>query len=752
MLPALLDRGNPPAPARRRSAAPTLLTDATADAVGRPATAGKSDGKSNLGARLRTAYRARARGRAIMTRRASCLGGAAFLLLLLLLLPFAARADDAASPWFKTEQGQVRLVAAAPAADDAAGLRLGLEFRLAPGWKIYWRSPGDAGYPPSIDWSGSTNLASAEIAWPAPHRFTVSGLETFGYSDAVVLPIAARLEQPGAAVRLHAAVDYLTCHDLCIPYQADLALDLPASGAGTGFADLIARYEAQVPRGGADAGLAVERAAVVSGNGTPYLDLRLRGSPKLAAPDVFVEGPDGVSFGRPDVVSAAADGTELRLPIGMGRGDIRQLTPQRVRLTIVDGARAVEREAMLVVGDAPPDRARLASMLAIALLGGLVLNFMPCVLPVLSIKLLGLIAKAGQSRREIRLGFLASSAGILVSFLTMAAVLIGMKSAGFSIGWGIQFQQPAFLVGMIALLTVMACNLAGLFEIPLPGWLGSVATRAGVERRGLAGDFAAGAFATLLATPCSAPFLGTAVGFGLAGSAFDTLTIFLALGVGLAAPYLLVAAVPALAAMLPRPGRWMLGLRRVLGGLLGLTALWLLSVLGAETGLPAAAAVGILMALVGLSFRIRGPALPRRAAIAALLLLAVAVPALAPAGQGGRFAGWQEFDPAAIERDVRQGKTVLVDVTADWCLTCQVNERLVLRSDAVKERLARPDVVAMRADWTRPSEEIAAYLRGFGRYGIPFNAVYGPRLPNGKPLSEVLTEREVLDTVAKAGP
>ncbi len=275
------------------------------------------------------------------------------------------------------------------------------------------------------------------------------------------------------------------------------------------------------------------------------------------------------------------------------------------------------------------------------------------------------------------------------------------------------------------------------------------------QRGGLGGDFFAGVIATLLATPCSAPFLGTAVGFALAGDAVDITTIFLALGIGLAVPYLAVAALPGLASRLPRPGHWMLVARRALAVLLTLSALWLLSVLATQAGNEAAIAVALALIAVVAVFRLVRQAWPRLGGAAVALLLAFAAPVILPVPSRPDLPDsglWRSFDRPAIDRLVQQGKIVFIDVTADWCLNCKVNERLVLLSAEVFNRLSRPDIVAMRADWTRPSDAITTFLRDFGRYGIPFYAVYGPATPDGQPLSEILTPGEVLTALGKAAP
>lgn len=684
-----------------------------------------------------------------------------WLALGVLLLAFiggigAARAESA-SDWFVTDQGKVRLIAASPALGTAATVALGLEFRLAPHWKIYWRSPGDAGYPPRLDWAGSTNLAGAEMSWPAPRRFSVLGLETVGYTDAVVLPITARLARPGEPLHLRLALSYLTCAEICIPYDTVLTLDLPvASPPGTtssAFAALIARYAARVPGDGTASGLRLAAATLLPGK-HPLLELRVDTTQPLRAPDAFIEAPPGVAFGPPLLVRGdRPDEAVLRLPAFAQKGTLDRLVGQKLAVTLVDGDRAVAGNVTPVAGPPQADLALLLGILPVALLGGFILNFMPCVLPVLSIKLLGAMQLSGRSRASLRWGFLATAAGVLVSFLLLAAVLAALKSGGIAIGWGVQFQQPLFLVFMVALLTLFAANLWGVFEVPMPAWLGAVA--ASGDGSNLLGNFAAGAFATLLATPCSAPFLGTAIGFALAAGPLEIFAVFLALGLGLAAPYLLVAAAPQLAFLLPRPGRWMLVLRRLLGLALAATALWLVSVLVSQIGLAAALAVAALMAASAAVLALLRSVPQRRVIVAALLLAAFLVPALlaVPPAPAQRDAFWKSFDRAEIDRLVAKGDVVFVDVTADWCLTCKVNKELVIDQPSVRRRLQAPGTVAMLADWTRPSDAITAYLRSYGRYGIPFNAVYGPGLPRGEALSEILTPDQVLQALDEAaGP
>ena len=677
------------------------------------------------------------------------------LILFAAMFTMPARAETASSAWFTTDQGKVRLIAAHATLAGQETQTLGLEFRMAPGWHIYWRSPGDAGYPPRLDWNGSANLVRADMLWPAPQRFSVLGLETMGYSDAVVLPITVRVADPAKPLDLTAHLDYLTCSEICVPYQTTLRLALPAGAAPAdtaGYAALIDQFAAQVPGDGSKVGLKLDGVAVDDGP-RPALLLHVTASPPLVSPDAFVEGAANVAFGMPRLVAGAQPGNSLlRLPLDGGGADaLRKLVGKPLTVTLTDGSRATTAVIAPTLAPSPAvDWVRLLPMLALALAGGFILNFMPCVLPVLALKLLGTVDHAARGRGAVRAGFVASAAGIIATFLALAGIAIGFRAAGVAVGWGLQFQQPAFLVAMAAILTVFAANVWGLFEIPLPA-----AVTALGEGRAHLGSFFAGVLATLLATPCTAPLLGTALGFALLSPPVAALAIFGAMGIGLALPYLAVAAAPALALWLPKPGAWMVELKRILGVALAATAIWLLWILAAESGTAVAIVCGALLIAVVFAVGWIRHAAPRRIAVVALIAAALVAPNLVapPLSAEAPDGFWQPFDESRIAALVAQGDTVFVDVTADWCLTCKVNAGFALAPAAVRQRLAAPGVVAMRADWTRPNPAIARYLRAFGRYGIPFNVVYGPGAPQGIVLPEILTPDSVLGGLARAaGP
>jgi thiol:disulfide interchange protein len=423
-----------------------------------------------------------------------------------------------------------------------------------------------------------------------------------------------------------------------------------------------------------------------------------------------------------------------------------------------------------------PNAGSLAAMLLIAVLGGLILNAMPCVLPVVSLKIFGLVRSAAHGHREVVRSALAIAAGILASFAALAALAVAAATAGGAVGWGVQFQRPGFVALLAVVVTLFCLNLWGLFEIPLPRALARLGGAA--AREGLAGHFASGLFATLMATPCSAPYLGTAIGFGLAQPPPVVFAIFLAAGTGLALPYLVLAAAPGAARFFPRPGAWMETLRGIMGFFLAASAVWLLYVLAAQISPERLALfeVGLLLiALVtwlrhraaaegGAAARATGGAGGHAAALAslvALLVVAGGAVTIAASGAGPRLAarggrssgliGWVPFDRARAESLAASGQLVFVDVTADWCFTCKVNERLILDTPEVAGAFAAHHVLPMRADWTNRSDAIARFLADNGRYGIPFYLLYRP---GRQPLvfSELPSKSAILAALDAAAP
>jgi len=677
--------------------------------------------------------------------------------LIALASMFSGPAVAVESAWDAAPESRARLLSAVDATGGEGELRFGIEFVLEEGWKTYWRAPGPQGYPPNLEWDGSDNIAAATITWPTPKRFTILGFDSIGYAGGVLLPVTVKLKDPTQAARFKLRVDYLTCAEVCVPQTASLALNLPAGPAKPSkhaFAIDKARGQAPAPAG---AGSTLSAAWLTGPNDQPTLVIEGSASSALSNADFFVDGLPGYFFAAPSFknlgdgqfratakaleapfegVGYAKPGTEFSVTVASANFSFVQHTVLRPPRAIT--SRNVGPGILLMLG--------------IAVLGGLILNVMPCVLPVLAIKLMGALEHAGNGRAAVQRGFAVSAAGIIMSFLVLAGLAIGLKSAGVAVGWGIQFQQPIFVGAMAMVMALFAANLWGAFEIEAPDAVGRAgAALSGTGKDGIGNSFWTGVLATTLATPCSAPFVGSALSFALSRGSGEILAIFAAMGVGLALPYLLTALFPAVARILPRPGAWMNIVRRILSVAVALTGIWLLWILFRQAGV--AATLGVQAAAVLLVIVLMKTDGPRRWAMAAGAFLIggvlVATLATAPiADETARFA-WTPFDQAEIARRVTNGDVVLVDVTADWCVTCKWNKAAVLARDPVAS-LLEADVTSMQADWTRPDPKIARYLASFGRYGIPFNVVYGPNAPNGIPLPELLSAEAVLQGIEKA--
>jgi len=660
--------------------------------------------------------------------------------------------------------GEVRLVSAVSAMGNLQELPLGLEFRLAPGWKIYWRTPGEAGLPPTLDLQMANGAPlQSQIEWPVPKRFNAFGFDNFGYANAVILPVAVRGYDHGAALQIRGQIEALVCSDICVPLAGALRLDLadgPAEPSSMAMA--IAQFAAKVPR--IDAPSPIKIATAWQSGSQLKIGFAATSQPVI---EIFVEGPAGIAFKQPVFANNIAV-IDLE-------GDLKTpLAGQTVGLTVIAGD-YFTTQSIIVAKDAPlagsfaagkpmPTHAgamtQFWTVIGFAFLGGLILNLMPCVLPVLAIKLAAIIEASGQSRGFVRLRFGVGAMGILSSFAILAAGLAALRLAGGQIGWGIQFQSPVFLAIMMLVLGLFTLNMLNQFFLPIPAFLQASLRGKGqnTNEQGrptiLFGDFMAGMLATLLATPCSAPFVGSAVTVALTGDMLRLFAVFMAMGAGLAAPWGLVVLFPALVGFLPRPGHWMVWLKRGLAGLLIATMIWLgwllQTIQGGQAALLLFALIGFV--LLAILCRQKIGILLAGAGLFAGLAFLPAPAALAPQANGLVWQVWSD-DASAVARAA--GKLVFVDVTADWCITCKANKALVLETTPIASMLAAliddGKLVMLKADWTRPDPRIAAFLASHDRFGIPFNIIYGPKAPEGVLLGELLREDMVETALIRAG-
>lgn len=642
---------------------------------------------------------------------------------------------------------------------ERAGNRVNalLEVSLAKDWKTYWRSPGEGGIAPELEWQESSNIQRVEWHWPLPKRYNLLGFNTLGYEGELAFPLVLHLDDPAQPAVFKGVFTLPSCTYICVLTDFDLTLALDNPGTMRADPERSHRFQqaySQVPR---DTGALAQIDAYWQAD-SQRLQVLATAAHAWQNPDVLLDDVAGeLAEVQLELPRIEVQGEQLLATFELSSWrELPDLTNIPIQVTVFDESLAEEVAVTPSAGPAPvtaQPAMGLLPMLGFALLGGLILNLMPCVLPVLGLKLHSVLNAGTENRRTIRGQFLASAAGILFSFWLLAGFLWALKATGQAVGWGIQFHNTAFIVFMVAVTWLFALNLLGVWTLRLPGAMNQwLANRGDHSHRG---HFVQGMFATLLATPCSAPFLGTAVAFALGADTLQLLVIFTALGLGMALPWLTVAAMPRLATYLPKPGRWMSIMQVVFGIMLLLTSAWLLSLLvrlwgGSIVAVTATLLVSITLVLIGRRYGAKVLAVTLSTGIpvitAAVLLTTVG---------SGRFSlpeshPWQPFEQAAITEQVNAGHVVFVDVTADWCITCKANEMGVLLQQPVYDALHAEDIVLQRADWTTPNSTITDYLQSHGRAGVPFNVVYGPGAPEGLRLPVLLRERDVMAALQRA--
>ncbi|MBW9401544.1 DUF255 domain-containing protein [Leclercia sp. EC_58] len=616
-------------------------------------------------------------------------------------------------------------------------VRLLLDVTPDEGWKTYWRTPGDGGFRPVIEWASQ---ATTQWHWPRPVRFTSAGFSSVGYDRRVVFPLEITTDE---VQRLRGKLTLSLCSNLCVVNTFPLDINL-AAGPSADFASAWDEAMRAVPA--THGAIAVKSVAT----DRDTLTVKLTSPQGWSRPELFTDNPTEATL-APLQTAVQGDTLTARFSVSNSQGEpLAANGLQQIALLVSDGAQSQQ----LTVELSPGPSTTLWQIMAVALVGGLILNLMPCVLPVLGIKLASLMTLAESTRRQTRLRFLATAAGIIFSFLVLAAVVTGLRLSGAWIGWGFQFQNPWFIGAMVLVTWIFCFSLAGLLEIRLPSTLTTRLATAGGN--GIGGSFLEGAFATLLATPCTAPFLGTAVTFALAAPVHQLWLVFLVLGIGMSLPWLAIAMAPGVARWLPKPGPWMGKLRLVLVLLMLGSCIWLMSLLVKECGARYVLIGGGLM--VALFLYRCAKTMPHhrenlRSLAFGVLFGAGLYAFLAPQPQGKEDSplNWQPLSEAALSEALAARKRVLVDITADWCLNCRVNEVMVLHRPEVVTALNRDDVVLLQGNWSQPSAEIEQFLRRYGASGIPFNAIFGPSLPQGHVLPSLLSKEALLTALAKAG-
>jgi thiol:disulfide interchange protein DsbD len=681
---------------------------------------------------------------------------AGFLLSLAASLPALAASNSA-----DVAHLHVQLVVPAAQLNPGEGTNAGFYFKLEPGWHVYWKNAGDSGEPPHIRWTLPEGITAGPLQFPAPKRLPLGPLMDFGYENEVLFPLTldvAKSAKPGPVV-LQAKVDWLVCREVCIPGKAELEVSRAVPSTGVEVVqvasdrDIFNRLVAQLPKPLPDNDQAIFQPTKDGFN------LSVETGQKETEAVFFPADQDILDNPAPQTLTSTPKGFVLSLK----KDTNLTANPTQLKGVLeLSGNRAYDIVALpgKVAAAAPtlsfPQLFRSAGF---AFLGGLILNLMPCVFPVLFLKGLALVNSGNEQRHQLRAHGLVYTAGILVSFWALVAVLLALRAAGSSLGWGFQFQSPVFLALMAGLLFFLGLSLAGQFEI------GLTLTSAGgslAAKQGYTGSFFTGVLAVIVATPCTAPFMGAAIGYALAQPAAVTFAVFTALALGLAAPYVALTLQPAWTRLLPKPGVWMEVLRQAISVPIFATVIWLAWVLAQAYGagvLAALLASFLLLAIAGW-FLGRWPGKSWSTVVAVLILAGV----VSLAVFGEKLAGdtgpkvnqaqttggqWEPWSAEAVTRYQAQGRPVFVDFTANWCLSCQVNERVALGQPSVRQAFQAGNVALLRADWTRHDEAITQALAALDRSGVPAYVLYAPGQGDPQLLPEVLTPGIVTDALSK---
>ncbi len=679
------------------------------------------------------------------------------LLRLLFLSLFFIGLSVQAQPWKKPEPVQAELVSRFHDAVPGTEFEIGLLLRHDSKWHTYWKSTGDTGLPTRIQWSLPQGWHASEILWPTPAVFKIGDLVNYGYGDEVLLPV--RISVPasaevGSVQDIKAEVSWLMCADQCVPGKASLTLAVQVAdkdGGATKTSTLFEASHTAMPSPLSDA-------SGVFDPKTHAVRVTFKSTEPFHHFYVFAEGDDSVVYGAPQSVSRSAD----KISVTLQGTDELKAGSQFSGVFAADGGPrkggwagsfSVPLESGTVAAPTVSDdtlQTGLSSWLAVAMafIGGLILNVMPCVFPVLSLKILSLV----QDRQHINLPLhsVVFTLGVLLTMLVLAGVLIAVKSAGISVGWGFQLQSPIFVASLAVIFAAISVNLLGWFEFSC------VRVSGGSYSNSLLNCFATGVLAVVAASPCTAPFMGAALGYALTASIRESIFVFLALGLGMSLPWLVLSLFPVLTAWMPKPGAWMNVFRKLMAIPMLLTMIWLLWVLSQQVSFTAlvlyiAAVISLCVCLFlygKLQFSLLTAKLPIvLSAACAVLLFAAASSSLFRQPDAAVQAA-DAWSPQAVENALKAGKPVFVDFTASWCVTCQANKIAVLDREDIREAFKQHGVVFLVADWTNQNPDITQALESFGRSGVPLYILYSP---DGKTtvLPELLTKNIVIEALDK---
>ena len=665
-----------------------------------------------------------------------------FLYSLISTYSFAMSSD-----WSVSETSKLRLISPY-SQTDSKNLLIGLEYEMEPGWKTYWKSPGDGGFAQSISWDNSTNVKNINILWPTPIEFEILGLTSLGYQNNVIFPLEIELEDELQNTFLNLHVNFLICKDVCIPGDATLFLEIPSGEKKlTDNYFNLEKALSLLPEEDFNSSYIKEiNLKTFSDDQNSILQLHFKSDKPFYNPKIFLHSP----FGLPVVKNSISYSNDNKRITTDFNFDKNLISENKFSLEIIIKDKNHNFKQVLDVQmqnqslNLETNRTYFYYIL-ISLIAGLILNVMPCVFPVLSIKLMSVFS---SEKHNTSVSFITTALGIITSFVLLGLIFLFLQYFNMSIAWGMQFQNPYFLIFINLVIFLFMMNMFGQFEIILPSQLNNFSILDNSNNKYLK-DFFNGFFATLMATPCSAPFVGTAITAAFTKSYTIGIGIFLFMGIGMSLPYLLIASFPKLINFLPKPGKWMMYVKYILGFLLFATVLWLLNILSNFFNTYFL----ILLIIFFLVLSYRQKISFQRNTVTILVLFSIFSLSSFKVFQENIIIDnekdWLNFFDVEVDQLINNKQLVFLDITADWCATCQFNKLNVLNSESVIKLLKDNKVTLVRADWTRPNTNINIFLEKYDRFGIPFNAFFSNNFPEGLLLSELLSEKEMVNAINK---
>lgn len=651
------------------------------------------------------------------------------------------------SDWSVGETSKLRLISAY-SQNDSKNFMIGLEYQMDPGWKTYWKSPGDGGFAQSISWENSTNVKNVNILWPTPIEFEILGLTSLGYQNDIIFPLEIELEDESKNTFLNLHITFLICKEICIPGDATIFLEIPSGEKKltNNYYDLEKALSLLPKEDFNGSYLKKINFNVFNDDKHSTIQLIFESDKNFVSPKIFLHSP----FGLPVIKNSLNYSNDSKKITANFKFDKDLISKNNFPLEVsISDVNHNFKQVLNVEVNDKPLRSKINQTfiyyILISLIAGLILNVMPCVFPVLSIKLMSVFS---SNEHNARVSFVTTALGIISSFVLLGLIFLLLQYFKVSIAWGMQFQQPYFLIFISLIIFLFMMNMFGQFEITLPPQISNLSFFGTTNNKNTK-DFFNGFFATLMATPCSAPFVGTAITAAFTQSYAIGISIFLFMGVGMSLPYLLIALFPKLINYLPKPGKWMIYIKYLLGLLLLATVLWLFNIL--LNFFNYYFIISLIIFFLLLSYRQKIPF--QKNIISVFVLLVIFSSSSFSFFQQNRVfeieKDWLNFYDITLDKLINENKIVFLDITADWCATCQFNKINVLNSETIISLFKENDVTLIRADWTKPNDKINLFLEKYDRFGIPFNAFFSPNFPEGILLSELLSEKEMIDAINK---